>query len=222
MALSDDELTVGKSHARNGEWVDITIRKCRDELLSLKQVKLDAVTIQIQNIELTKLYHDLQEHLNDEKRINEKWLTSSKKVSQCISEQIPHQKKKVIGGHNHVIHIRWGVLAESFQSNESLFRVKCSTCGSTVHSTSDHNEFDHFKRVNEIEIDDSSRYPPDEFLHEDISYYVIPHGQSLTELTQENHVPEVIVPNEHGVPLPENIEDPPDLINTKETHEKNV
>nr|GEV47758.1 retrovirus-related Pol polyprotein from transposon TNT 1-94 [Tanacetum cinerariifolium] len=98
MALGDDELTIGKSHARNGEWVDITIRKCRDELLSLKQDKLDVVTFQIQNIELTKLYHDLQEHLNEEKRINEKWLTSSKKVSQCISEQIPHQKKKVIGG----------------------------------------------------------------------------------------------------------------------------
>ncbi|GJU83854.1 retrovirus-related pol polyprotein from transposon TNT 1-94 [Tanacetum coccineum] len=91
MALADDELTVGKSHARNGEWVDITIRKvntllsmdedadwqnylkninidlkfveeqrlnllskynkmvfelnkCRDELLILKQAKLDAVT----------------------------------------------------------------------------------------------------------------------------------------------------------------------------------
>ncbi|GJT89209.1 hypothetical protein Tco_1070926 [Tanacetum coccineum] len=27
MALADDELTVGKSHARNGEWVEITIRK---------------------------------------------------------------------------------------------------------------------------------------------------------------------------------------------------
>nr|GFA18918.1 hypothetical protein [Tanacetum cinerariifolium] len=27
MALADDELTVGKSHARNGGWVDITIRK---------------------------------------------------------------------------------------------------------------------------------------------------------------------------------------------------
>nr|GFA15102.1 hypothetical protein [Tanacetum cinerariifolium] len=27
MALADDELTVGKSHARDGEWVDITTRK---------------------------------------------------------------------------------------------------------------------------------------------------------------------------------------------------
>ncbi|GJV37796.1 retrovirus-related pol polyprotein from transposon TNT 1-94 [Tanacetum coccineum] len=145
MALADDELTVGKSHARNGEWVDITIRKvntllsmdedadwqnylkyinidlkfveeqrlnllskynkmvfelnkCRDELLILKQAKLDAVTFQIQNTKLTKLNHALQEQLKEEKKINEKWLTSSKKVSQCISEQIPHQKKKVLGG----------------------------------------------------------------------------------------------------------------------------
>ncbi|GKA28719.1 retrovirus-related pol polyprotein from transposon TNT 1-94 [Tanacetum coccineum] len=30
MALADDELTVGKSHARNGEWVDITMRKSND------------------------------------------------------------------------------------------------------------------------------------------------------------------------------------------------
>ncbi|GKB43750.1 hypothetical protein Tco_0888692, partial [Tanacetum coccineum] len=120
MALADDELTVGKSHARNGEWIDITIRKfveeqrlnllskyntmvfelnkCRDELLILKQAKLDAVTFQIQNTELTKLNHALQEQLKEEKKINEKWLTSSKKVSQCISEQILHQKKKVLGG----------------------------------------------------------------------------------------------------------------------------
>ncbi|GJV35406.1 retrovirus-related pol polyprotein from transposon TNT 1-94, partial [Tanacetum coccineum] len=49
-------------------------------------------------------------------------------------------------GHNRVIQIRGGVLAESSQSNESSIGVKCDTCGSTVHSTTDHNEFDHFKR----------------------------------------------------------------------------
>ncbi|GJT70769.1 retrovirus-related pol polyprotein from transposon TNT 1-94 [Tanacetum coccineum] len=49
--------------------------------------------------------------------------------------------------------------------------------------------------IDEIRIDDSSRYPPDEFLHEDdpsrqylanseISYYITPHGHSLTELTK--------------------------------------
>ncbi|GKD85605.1 hypothetical protein Tco_1356759 [Tanacetum coccineum] len=36
--------------------------------------------------------------LKEEKKINEKWLTSSKKVSQSISKQIPHQKKKILGG----------------------------------------------------------------------------------------------------------------------------
>ncbi|GKD78128.1 retrovirus-related pol polyprotein from transposon TNT 1-94, partial [Tanacetum coccineum] len=85
----------------------------------------------------------------------------------------------------------------------------------------------------EIRIDDSSRYPLDEFIHKDdpsrqyqtdsdISYYVIPHGRSLSELTQENHVPEVIAPNEPDIPLTEDTEGPPDLINTEGTHEQNV
>ncbi|GJS42954.1 hypothetical protein Tco_0567997 [Tanacetum coccineum] len=54
-------------------------------------------------------------------------------------------------GHNRVIHIRGGVLAESSQSSESSIVVKCNTCGSTVHSTTDHNEFDHFKRGEKIQ-----------------------------------------------------------------------
>ncbi|GJX71130.1 hypothetical protein Tco_0308301 [Tanacetum coccineum] len=47
--------------------------------------------------------------------VNEKWLTSSKKVSQCMSEQIPNQKKKIIGGE---------LLSESSskkEANENLF-----------------------------------------------------------------------------------------------------
>ncbi|GJS92658.1 retrovirus-related pol polyprotein from transposon TNT 1-94 [Tanacetum coccineum] len=143
MALANEELTVGKSHARNGEWVDITIKKvntllsmdedadwqtnlkyinidlkfveeqrlnllskynkmffelnkCRDELLILKQAKLDVVTFQIQNTKLTKLNHALQEQLKEKKKINEKWLTSSKKVSQCISEQILTKRRKFL------------------------------------------------------------------------------------------------------------------------------
>ncbi|GJY75969.1 retrovirus-related pol polyprotein from transposon TNT 1-94, partial [Tanacetum coccineum] len=253
-----------------------------------------------------------------------------------------------------------GVLAESSQSNESSTGVKCNTCGITVYSTSDHNEFDHFKRgkkiqarhirdpiwyldsicsrsmtgvksylhkyveqpgpkvvfgdnvlrerihdisyfhvfgchefihnhkdhlgkfdakadngyflgyssiskafrvyntrrqqiedtyhvtfdesmeairftntsVYEIGINDSSRYPPDEFQEDgpsrqyqvdsNVSYYIIPHGRSLTEITQENHVPEVIAPNEPKIPHTEDDEGPPDQINTEGTHEQNV
>nr|GEW05049.1 hypothetical protein [Tanacetum cinerariifolium] len=239
-------------------------------------------------------------------------------------------------GHNRVIHIRGGVLSESSQSNESLIGVKCNTCERTVHSTSDHNEFDHFKieqngiakrknrtlieagrimlngsvlskqfrteavkiacytknisiivkrhdkipyeifkeRIPDISnfhmfgcpvfihnhkdhlrkfdakandgyflgysfvskafrVYNTRRQQTEETYHVtfdksmetldfDISYYVIPDGRSLTELTQENHVPEVIIPNEHDVPLTKDIDDPPDLIKTEGTHEQNV
>ncbi|GJW75091.1 retrovirus-related pol polyprotein from transposon TNT 1-94 [Tanacetum coccineum] len=36
MALADDELTIGKNHAHNGEWVDITVRKV-NTLLSMDE-----------------------------------------------------------------------------------------------------------------------------------------------------------------------------------------
>nr|GEZ54336.1 RNA-directed DNA polymerase, eukaryota [Tanacetum cinerariifolium] len=49
-------------------------------------------------------------------------------------------------GHNHIIQIRGRVLVESSQSNESSIGVKCNTRGSTIHSTTDRNEFDRFKR----------------------------------------------------------------------------
>ncbi|GJS97839.1 retrovirus-related pol polyprotein from transposon TNT 1-94 [Tanacetum coccineum] len=87
--------------------------------------------------------------------------------------------------------------------------------------------------VDEIGIDDSSRYPPDEFLQgdnpsrqyqvdSDVSYCIIPHRSSLTEISKENHVPEVIIPNEPDIPHNEDTEGPPYLINTEGTHEQNV
>nr|GEX16016.1 retrovirus-related Pol polyprotein from transposon TNT 1-94 [Tanacetum cinerariifolium] len=57
----------------------------------------EVTQVKIQNTKLTKLNHALQEQLKEEKKINEKWLTSSKKLSQCISKKIHHQKKKVLG-----------------------------------------------------------------------------------------------------------------------------
>ncbi|GJU07312.1 retrovirus-related pol polyprotein from transposon TNT 1-94 [Tanacetum coccineum] len=87
--------------------------------------------------------------------------------------------------------------------------------------------------VDEIGIDDSSRYPLDELLQEDdtsrqyqvdydVSYYIIPHRRSLTKLTQEKHVPVVIAPNEPNIPHTEDTKGPPDLINTQGTHEQSV
>ncbi|GJR84183.1 retrovirus-related pol polyprotein from transposon TNT 1-94, partial [Tanacetum coccineum] len=56
----------------------------------------------------------------------------------------------------------------------------------------------------------------------DVSYYIIPHGRSLTELTQEKHIPGVIAPNEQDKPHNEVVEGPPDPINTKGIQEQNV
>nr|GEU95705.1 retrovirus-related Pol polyprotein from transposon TNT 1-94 [Tanacetum cinerariifolium] len=79
--------------------------------------------------------------------------------------------------------------------------------------------------IDKIGIDDSSRYHADEFLQEDdpsrqyqvdfnVSYYSILHGRSLTELTQENQVPEVFALNEPDIPHTEDTKSPPGLINT--------
>ncbi|GKC89940.1 retrovirus-related pol polyprotein from transposon TNT 1-94 [Tanacetum coccineum] len=51
----------------------------------------------------------------------------------------------------------------------------------------------------------------------DYSYYIIPHGRSLTELTQKNRVPKVITPNKQNTPQTEDVGGPPDLINTEGT-----
>ncbi|GJS36074.1 retrovirus-related pol polyprotein from transposon TNT 1-94 [Tanacetum coccineum] len=86
--------------------------------------------------------------------------------------------------------------------------------------------------VDEIGIDDSSRYPPNEFQEDDpsrqyqidydVSYYIIPYRRSLIELIQENHVLEVIAPNEPEIPYTKDIEGPLNLINTEGTHEQNI
>ncbi|GJR36581.1 retrovirus-related pol polyprotein from transposon TNT 1-94 [Tanacetum coccineum] len=85
--------------------------------------------------------------------------------------------------------------------------------------------------VDEIGIDDSSRYHLDEFQEDDpsrqyqvdsdVSYYIIPHGCSLTKITQENHIPEAVAPNEPELLHTEDTKGPPDPINTEGTHEQN-
>ncbi|GJU41283.1 retrovirus-related pol polyprotein from transposon TNT 1-94 [Tanacetum coccineum] len=117
-----------------------------------------------------------------------------------------------------------------------VFNIRRQQIEETCHVTFDESmEAIRFTNtdVHEIGIDKSSKYPLDEFLREDdlsiqyqsnsdISYYIIPHGCSLTELTQENHVPEVIAINEQDTPHNEDVEGPPDLINTEGTQEQNV
>ncbi|GJU12084.1 hypothetical protein Tco_1134480 [Tanacetum coccineum] len=121
MALVDDELSMGMNHACNGEWIDIIMKKVniilftdkdsywqtylkyinidfKDDLLTLKQAKIKAITFQIPNTKLINLNHALQDQLKEERKVNEKWLNSSNKVSQCTRAQIPNLKKKILGG----------------------------------------------------------------------------------------------------------------------------
>ncbi|GJU41173.1 retrovirus-related pol polyprotein from transposon TNT 1-94 [Tanacetum coccineum] len=203
-------------------------------------------------------------------------------------------------GHNRVIHVRGGVLDESYQSSESSIGMSCTTCESNVHSTTYHNDFEHFKRCEKIQAA-KAREPTKNgclrsmtgvksYLHKyveqpgvkavfgDNSSFItegyglincggivfskvafvnglkynlisisqlsprrndvyvldmssltpnapLPNPQkvrSLTELTQDNHVPEVITPNEQNTAHTEDVEGPPDLINTKGTQEQEV
>ncbi|GKE07809.1 hypothetical protein Tco_1411360, partial [Tanacetum coccineum] len=75
-----------------------------------------------------------------------------------------------------------------------------------------------FVNASDSEDDQSIQYQS----NYDISHYIIPHGHLLTELIQDNHVPEVITLNEQNTPHTEDDEGPPGLINTKGTHEYNV
>ncbi|GKC29470.1 hypothetical protein Tco_1036764 [Tanacetum coccineum] len=114
MALADEErVSVGKESARNGEWIKISMKKkqshvkhrnlvqelntCEEQLLVLKQAKLDLLTMKHVNTEILKENQNLRNELKELTSITETWLNSSNKVNQCISEQIPTQKNKILG-----------------------------------------------------------------------------------------------------------------------------
>ncbi|GJT73918.1 reverse transcriptase domain-containing protein [Tanacetum coccineum] len=79
MALANEEkVSVGKESASNGKWVKISIQKHV-------------------NTKILKENENLRNELKELTSITEIWLNSSNKVNQCISEQIPTQKKKILG-----------------------------------------------------------------------------------------------------------------------------
>ncbi|GJX01557.1 hypothetical protein Tco_0185470 [Tanacetum coccineum] len=393
MALADDELTVGKSHASNGEWVDLTIIKVNTLLSMDEEADCEQIPYQKKKVLGGELFTESSSKMNENENIfipasmgydqemvlkTKDWverLNPDNKLpnintgrilvpeSQAVNESLKSTKMELLqaqrilyriickredqrtsdhemyiaslkrsenykaqpyeyassskqilkakakpfppctyygfndhrhgdyrnypeygicgsydhftSGHNCVIQIRGGVLAESSQSNESSICVKCDTCRSTINSTTDHNEFDHFKRGEKIqaakamepiwyldsgcsrsmtgvksylhkyveqpdpkvvfgdntscitkryglincgEDDPSRQYQVDS----DVLYYIIPHEHSVNKLTQENHVPKVIAPNEPDIYHTEDTEGPSDLINTEGTHEQNV
>ncbi|GJW27247.1 retrovirus-related pol polyprotein from transposon TNT 1-94 [Tanacetum coccineum] len=256
MALANDELTIGKNHARNGEWVDITVRKVNtllsmDEDADWQTYLNEQIPHQKKKVLGGELFTESSSKMNDNENlfvlasigydqvmvlITKDWvkrLNPNSKLlnfntgrilvpqSQAVNESLestkilnthesskdskaesltplpplknlqgaspsskvmpltfqPHSPKErpVLGIMKHTkpktqdssnksvsgtvtvnetkqitpsvpTEIRGGVLVESSQSNESAIGVKCNTRGSTVHSTTDSNKFDHFKR----------------------------------------------------------------------------
>ncbi|GJU33672.1 retrovirus-related pol polyprotein from transposon TNT 1-94 [Tanacetum coccineum] len=114
MALADDELSVGENHARNGEWIDITIRKVNiilsmdkdaDWQNYLKYINIDLKSVEEQKLNLLSKYNKIVLELNkcrDEllilKRAKLDVVTFQIQNTKLTNEQIPHQKKKVLGG----------------------------------------------------------------------------------------------------------------------------
>nr|GEV39029.1 retrovirus-related Pol polyprotein from transposon TNT 1-94 [Tanacetum cinerariifolium] len=78
MALAEDNDVVSKEGTINGKWVKILMKKHI-------------------NTKILKENKHLRTKLKELTIITEKWLNSSNKVNQCISKQIPSQKKRILG-----------------------------------------------------------------------------------------------------------------------------
>nr|GEW47769.1 retrovirus-related Pol polyprotein from transposon TNT 1-94 [Tanacetum cinerariifolium] len=73
------------------------LNTCKEQLLVLKQAKLDLLTMQHVNTEILKKNQNLRNELKELTFITKTWLNSSNKANQCINEQIPTQNKKFLG-----------------------------------------------------------------------------------------------------------------------------
>ncbi|GJU18476.1 retrovirus-related pol polyprotein from transposon TNT 1-94 [Tanacetum coccineum] len=73
------------------------LNTCKEQLLVLKQVKLDLLTMQHVNTDILKENQNLRNKLKELTYITEAWLNSFNKVNQCTSKQILTQKKKILG-----------------------------------------------------------------------------------------------------------------------------
>ncbi|GJZ75481.1 hypothetical protein Tco_0639946 [Tanacetum coccineum] len=92
MALTEENNAVSKEGAINDEWVKISMRKVHT-LLEIE----DNDDRKHVNTKILRENKNLRSELKELKTITKTWLNSSNKVNQCISEQIPSQKKRIIG-----------------------------------------------------------------------------------------------------------------------------
>ncbi|GKC69079.1 hypothetical protein Tco_1114962, partial [Tanacetum coccineum] len=266
MALADDELTFGKSHARNGEWVDITMRKAEYKKMKAKLSLLEASpsssqnpkTFQPKNKGLVAKTFDWDEVLmalaDDELTFgksharNGEWVDINTRkrhirepiwyldsgcsrsmtgvksyLHKYVEQPCPKFNDKqgtIFNANKEIVLIaprRNDVYVfdmSSLTPNGACFFAKALERYSSV------SKAFRVYNIRRQQIEETYHVTFDE--NSDVSYYIIPHGRSLTEITQENHVLEVIAPNEPEIPHTEDDKGPLDPINTEGTHEQNV
>ncbi|GJV19710.1 retrovirus-related pol polyprotein from transposon TNT 1-94 [Tanacetum coccineum] len=73
------------------------LNACKEQLLVLKQAKLDFLTMQHVNTKILKENKNLRTELKELKGITETWLNSSNIVNHYISKKNPSQKKRTLG-----------------------------------------------------------------------------------------------------------------------------
>ncbi|GJZ05102.1 hypothetical protein Tco_0538377 [Tanacetum coccineum] len=113
-----------------------------------------------------------------------------------------------------------------------VFNTRRQQFEETYHITFDKSmeaiRFSNTSSVDEIRINDSSKYPPDDFNQQDypsrhyqidsnISYYIIPYNRSFPEIIDRQIIPKVMVPTQQNLPHTEEHRGFPDPPNTEGT-----
>ncbi|GJV11870.1 hypothetical protein Tco_1353411 [Tanacetum coccineum] len=234
MALADDELTVGNNRARNGEWIDITMRKV-NILLSMDEDADWKNYLKYINIDLNEQIPNQKKKIIRGELLTESSSKKDENENLFIPTSIGYDHEMVPKSKDWVERHNPDSKLSNFNTGRILVLEKYLTPLPPLKTFRELHQALRFTNtlVDKIGIDDSSRYAPDEYHHEDdpsrqyqsnsnISYYIIPHGRSLTELTQEEHVPEVISSNEQDNPHNEVVKGPPNPTNTEGIQEQNV
>ncbi|GJR60544.1 retrovirus-related pol polyprotein from transposon TNT 1-94 [Tanacetum coccineum] len=97
VSSDDNEMVEVKVLMALAEENDVVCKEDAKNAFSIKQAKLDFLTMQHVNTEILKENKNLRTELKELKAITETWLNSSNKVNQCISKQILSQKKRILG-----------------------------------------------------------------------------------------------------------------------------
>ncbi|GKA31703.1 hypothetical protein Tco_0718008 [Tanacetum coccineum] len=142
MAITEDEPLVGKADARSGQWVDIAMKKVhrllsmtdgderkheislhKSELSNLKNIVSINCSNQNEVIRINLENESLKDEIIDLKKVIEKWTCSKVTLDQLLSEQVPRNIVKALGGK--------GRRKEKISSKEVIF-TKADESSSTL------------------------------------------------------------------------------------------